>query len=303
MKKLPKIYCVITIDTEADHSFNWKKSNPLSFNSITDAIPLTLDPLFKKYGAVATYLLTTEVLENSVAVEVLKGIKNCELGTHLHPEYIEPDKEFFDYCGTYSFRFSCNYPANIENEKIANITRLFKEKLGYSPIVYRGGKFGFNDNTAAALSSLGYLVDTSVTPKISWKKLGGPDFRNFPDQPYEVYNKNNGRLLEVPVTIMFFGFLRKILNRPTWLRPTFSSGDRMKKLIDKFIHVHYYSHAVILNIMFHSMEFYAGASPYSETEEDCRRLVDNLEKTLKHCQSIGAEFCGLSSVRKVWDKI
>lgn len=300
MKNSPEIYCVITIDTEADHSVSWKKSRPLTFNSITYSIPESLQPLFRKYNAIGTYLLTVEVLENEKALGILKGIKECELGTHLHPEYIAPDKEFLDYSSTYSSRFTHNYPLEIESKKIQNITGLFSEKIGYSPLVYRGGKFAFGQNTAATLLGLGYSVDTSVTPAVSWKKIGGPDFRKFPDQPYRIEgNGKNGYLLEVPVTINFLNPLKRILNRPTWLRPSFTSGNLMKKLINKFIASHSKNKFIVLNIMFHSMEFFPEASPYSRTREDCTNLINRLEEVLAYCGSIGAKFCKLSHIKTI----
>ncbi len=297
MNHNPKIYFVITIDTEADHSLDWKKSNPLTFRSITESIPALLQPLFNKYGAIGTYLLTVEVLENDKAVQVMSGIDQCELGTHLHADYIEPDKKFYEYAGTLSSTFSHNYSPGIEREKISNITKLFERKIGYRPIVYRGGKFGFNNNTASSLMNFGYLVDTSVSPKISWKKIDGPDFRKFLEQPYFIKNRDgSSQLLEVPITIMFLSSIRRILNRPTWLRPSYSSVGKMKKLIDKCITVYRHKKIIVLNMMFHSMEFLPGGSPYAKSQEDCQRLIHNLEFALRYGDEIGAEFCKLSQV-------
>jgi len=233
------IYFVITIDTESDHSYDWAKSNPLSFKSITESIPNVLEPLFKRYGAVATYLLSTEVLENYESVNVMKSIVGCELGTHLHPEYIQPKKKYFEYAGTHSLDFSNNYDPVIERDKIGNLTKLFKENIGYQPLVYRAGRYGFGYNSALSLMNFGYLVDTSVTPHISWKDAGGPDFRGFPDQPYFIKSPDGlDCLLEVPVSVIFLNNIYKFFNKPVELRPTFSNSDKMKRLIHKFIELY-----------------------------------------------------------------
>ncbi len=199
----PDIYFVITIDTEADHSLGWTKSDPLIFKSITEAIPNRLEPLFKKYGAIGTYLLTVEVLENDKVLKVIKPLSEpYELGTHLHPEYIEPEKRYLNYAGTYSKEFSNNQNVKVEKEKLTSITKLFEDKIGYAPKVYRGGKFGFGNSTALSLADLGYLTDTSVTPGVSWKNIGGLNFRKCQDQPYFIKFKDNKKsLLEVPVSI------------------------------------------------------------------------------------------------------
>lgn len=298
----PAIYFVITIDTEADHSPDWRKSQPLSFRSITEAVPSSLQPLFKKHGAVATYLLTAEVLENAGAVRVLKDLGACELGTHLHPEYVEPQKKYIEYAGTWSSEFSSNYSADIERQKIAGITELFLKKIGHSPVVYRGGRFGFSENTALSLAGLGYLVDTSVTPCVSWRdNIGGPDFKKSPDQPYFIKDANRlDRLLEVPVSILFLNPINKIFNHPTWLRPSFSSYNEMKRLIDQFIAAYRDRDTVVLNMMFHSMEFYPNASPYARNREDCSRLLEKLGAVIEYCGQIGAVFYSLSQIRVLY---
>lgn len=293
------IYFVITVDTEADHTSDWTKSDPLTFKSITESIPEVLEPIFKKYGAMATYLLTVEVLEDDSAVGTLKKISNCELGTHLHPEYIEPEKKYRKYGGTYSNDFSSNYEAGVEREKIINITKLFNDRIGYKPRVYRGGKFGFGKNTARSLLELDYLVDTSVTPHISWRNINGPDFREFPEQPYFIKSADKeGGLLEVPVSITFLNALDRIINRPAWLRPSFTSQYSMKKVIDKFMTKYKNENVIILNMIFHSMEFYPGASPYAKDKDSCYRLAGSMEFILKYCKELGVNFCGLSELGK-----
>jgi len=299
----PEVYVVITIDTEADHTVDWTKSDPLTFGSVTRAIPEKIEPIFKKYGAAGTYMLATEVLENEKALAVIRSLAGTyELGTHLHPEYIAPQKRYFHYAGTYSKEFSSSHSPSVEKEKLGAITDLFRQKIGYAPLVYRGGKFGFGDNTALSLTELGYLVDTSVTPRVSWRKIGGPDFRNCQPQPYFIKLRGDKkRLLEVPVSIGYLNIVDRLLVRPTWLRPSFTTAKKMKELIDNFMHRFGKENSVVLNMMFHSMEFYPGASPYSRNPGDCEKLLGRLEDTIRYCKNLGASFCRLSEIRKLYE--
>jgi hypothetical protein len=98
---------------------------------------------------------------------------------------------------------------------------------------------------------------------------------------------------------MFLNGVDKFFNRPVWLRPSFNSPDAIKKLIVKLIKHYSSSGTVVLNMMFHSMEFYPGASPYSKNQEDCKRLINRVEFIVKYCKEIGVKFCKLSQVRNL----
>lgn len=295
---------VITIDTEADHSSDWRKSKPLSFKSVTEAIPRRLEPVFKRYGAVGTYLLTVELLEDKTSLDVIKLLNEpYELGTHLHSEFIAPEKQYFEYAGVKASKFSTDYDPETERAKIEAITRLFTEKIGYAPKVYRGGKFGFGNTTASALIGLGYIVDTSVTPRVSWTGIGGQDFRKSGDQPYFIdFDNDSKRILEVPVSIGYTGIIDRLRHRPVWLRPSFSDEAKMRSLVDGLVRRHKAEDFIVLNIMFHNMEFYPGASPYAQSEKDCSALLGRLEDIIKYCKGLGAVSCRLSEIRDLYKK-
>ncbi len=71
-----------------------------------------------------------------------------------------------------------------------------------------------NSTYAKVLLDHGYIVDTSVTPHVSWREYlgnpkgnGGPDFTTAPELPYfldenDVCAQGKTRLLEVPMTVM-----------------------------------------------------------------------------------------------------
>jgi len=160
-------YLVITIDVEPDCSSTWHYADPLDFKGVTVGIAQILQPLFLKYDIKPTYLVNNVVLEDEHSVRTLANLQGkYELGTHLHPEFILPDKKFDHYAGKKGVANCCLYQAEIEFEKIRNITRLFETSMGYSPKVFRAGRYSAGLNTIKSLRQLGYLVDTSITPHV-----------------------------------------------------------------------------------------------------------------------------------------
>ena len=87
---------VITIDTEPDCDTTWKRSDPLTFESVLSGIPGILRPIWNKFQIKPVYFVSPEVVQNPDCCKVLKKeIQLCaEIGTHLHSEYIEPQKKY-----------------------------------------------------------------------------------------------------------------------------------------------------------------------------------------------------------------
>ncbi len=296
--KVEKVIVSISIDTECDHDQNWVRSKPLSFESILEGLPNRLQTAFDSVGAIPTYLLTVEVMEDSANVEAIKNMQGqFELGTHLHAAFIEPEKKFYEYAGIDSPDFQCSYAPEIERKKLENITALFTEKFGYKPTSFRAGRYGANHHSINALEQLGYKVDSSVTPFIKWTEPNGSvDFRNAPLQPYytavdDISKAGPQRpLMQMPVTMK-----RRLLRMPRWFRPWLSSVDQMKEVAQW--HLNHFSDrkTIHLNMMFHSMEVIPCATPYPQNEEDTTRFIDDMLSVLNWCAEEGFEFHGLST--------
>lgn len=307
--KIEKVLVTISIDTECDHDINWVRANPITYDSINEGVPNRLQPAFDSIGAVPTYLLTVEVMEDEESVNTLRALKgNYEFGTHLHAAFIEPQKKFHDYAGIDSPDFQCSYPPDIEFQKLDNLTKLFKEKFGYSPTSFRAGRYGANAHSVNSLEKLGYKVDTSVTPLIKWNEPNAEvDFRKAPMQPYfpsksalaTAGEYSNGRILEAPVTIM----PRTLRRFPAWFRPHFANASMMKKIVR--YHMRKFSDRPVLNInmMFHSMEIIEAASPYCQSPEDVKRFIDEMLEGLSWCKDEGMEFCGLSDLYEPFNAV
>lgn len=306
--QVEEVVVTISIDTECDHDPRWIRSKPLSFDSIHEGLPNRLQPAFAEVGAIPTYLLTVEVLEDADCLNTLRNLPGeHELGTHLHAAFIEPQKKFFDYAGIDSPDFQSSYPPEIEFEKLKNLTELFETGLGYAPTSFRAGRYGASIDSIRSLRRLGYKVDTSVTPHLRWSEPNGKvDFRSASEQPYIPSDANicmadpNGdnRLLEVPVTVK-----PRLFRDPRWFRPWFATVPQMKDIFRYQLKRHRNKRVVYINMMFHSMEVIEKASPYPQTVEDVHKFVDDMKTTLQWCSEEGARFTSLSSLHDIFHAV
>lgn len=292
-----KRYFCITIDVEPDCTVQWKRSDPLTFTNIDQGIRDILQPLFAELTARPTYLISPEVLNHQPSVSVLASLANCELGAHLHSEYIAPQIKYADPTGTTSSEFPSSLPRDLQFEKIKSITELFQQRFGYRPTSYRAARFGANADTFEHLVSLGYTVDTSITPGINWTGKGGPDFSVCPDQPYWLQDR---RLLEVPTTIAGrrFSLLPSKWFTYRWLRPSLMTATAMKRLIDTVLDRG--GDDATLNLMFHSMEVIPSKSPYVRTKLGQKLYLARLAQTIQYAQQHGFQCTTLRELHDAW---
>jgi hypothetical protein len=309
MKNGQRFLCV-TLDTEVDRDPLWRISNPVSFSSITRGIPELLTPLFRKYGVKPTYLLSAEVMEDAESVTVLAELQHrgaAELGTHLHAEFVEPQRTLFreSMAGLHADATQNQLSAGLEEEKLQNLTTSFARSFGQRPTAFRAGRFAMGEHTLPILAKLGYCVDSSVTPGIYWDYPEGVvDYRRSNVEPeWRAFGEK--KVLELPVSIRPQGplapFVRdlpnfsrravlKLSGRFTdycWLRPSFSSGAEM-------IAVKKSSSLPFMVMMLHSMELIPKASPYAQTEADVHRILQNMEQFFVHCVEDGVQFVSMT---------
>lgn len=275
---------VITIDTEPDCDTSWKRSDPLTFESVLSGIPNILRPIWNRFEIKPVYFVSPEVVQNHECCEILK--KEIEFGAeiaaHLHSEYIEPQKKYETFAGTASKEFPCfACSTEIEFEKIKNLTALIEKNLGIRPVSYRAARYGADLDTIKSLERLGYKVDSSVTPHIDWSYQQGPDHSKAPEQPYfisadNLYLPGNSKILEVPISISkkrLFLLPNKWFFR-RWLRPTHMTVFEMKLLVNEFLKKY---DEPVLNMMFHSMEVIPGKTPFVKTAAAQKAYINKLE--------------------------
>lgn len=318
-------YLVITIDVEPDCSPNWTYSDPLQFRGVSEGIARRLQPLFNRYHIAPTYLINNVVLEDAASCEVLATLSGrFELGTHLHPEFIEPQKTVRHYAGRKGVANCCFYPPHIERGKIGRITELFFQCFGYAPKSFRAGRFSAGDNTIESLAAAGYLVDTSVTPHVCWNDATREepvDFRHAREQPYfmqpsSILQEGPGSVLQVPVSISlqktrpwqemkrtYFGLRRPMLTeRPMWLRPVFSTYADFLSIVDEYTNRYASNDFIVFNLMFHNVEVMPGLSPYTRTERDCKKYLGQLDKFFAFCNASHIESVTLSELYDIYGK-
>lgn len=323
-----ELLVAVSIDTECDHDRHWRRSAPLAFRSIVEGLPERLQPAFAEVGAVPTYLLTAEVMEDERAVAALRALDGPhELGTHLHAAFVAPERRYRRGEGVSSPDFQCLLPAALERAKLETLTSLFRARFGRAPRSFRAGRYAAGPATLASLEALGYAVDTSVVPGTLWREREPPgrasrlaarlaalartprravDFRGAPEQPYFPADDRlarpgryrPGRPLEVPVSVRPASWFAP-WSGPTWFRPRFASVERMKAVVRHQLARHRApGRAVVVNMMFHSMEVIEGASPYPQSADEVRRFLDDMREALGWCAREGARFVPLAALRR-----
>ena len=312
---------VVSLDVEADNQ--WDHGAPLATHNVRNWAPF--QDMCERHGVVPTYLLTSEIVADDRARELLgtwqsRGV--AEIGAHLHPWTTPP---FGDAPGLRFndpiHAFPCELPTELLGEKIDVLTRQIAEAFAHTPTAFRAGRFGFDARVARGLQASGYVVDSSVTPLTSWRGTsslsgGGPDFSGFSVQPFRIEESGQPGLVEVPVTVMetyrllqrsatarrVYGWLpvralRKTLlhawlqAQPMWLTPHPHYGP------EDLVRVWRCAEAAGLDVavmMFHSSELMPGGSPFRPTAEAVGRLFACLDGFFAHVRTHGGTFAGLT---------
>jgi hypothetical protein len=279
------------------------------------------------HGFKPTYLVDYEMANDQSFQEfgrqiVGKGV--AEIGMHLHAWNTPPlcTKRELQHHPIYITEL----PDKIIYEKISYMTSLLQGVFHSKPLSHRSGRWGFDERVARVLSELGYLVDCSVTPGVSWRHIkgdpdgqGGPDYSTFSVRPYFLDLENirlagESNILEVPVTIrpMYSKSFRrlchiisrsrllsravdKFLNLHIWLRPTGDNVHEMNELVGWALS----ENLPVIELMLHSSELMPGGSPYFPEKDDVETLFNDLERFLAHTSALGITGATLAEYRQI----
>jgi len=295
------MYLAITIDVEEDNWSDYEAGPVLSnIGRLSE-----LQRLFDVYEVKPTYLITYPVATDKNSISMLRKIMEggrCEIGAHLHPWNTPP----FDEEKTVENTMLCNLEKDLQYRKMESLHERIAENFKFEPVTFRSGRWGFNHAVAENMYRLGYKVDTSISPYVSWEKCHGPDFSDTSPMPQFLKvdrDKNpDACILEIPATIGFLqgdfelcnsiykkisgsklkhfrlrGILDKlgILNR-VWLSPEPDNAEKMIQLAVTLMKKKYQ----ILNLFFHSPSLQHGLTHFTRTREDAAELIRRIEKFL-----------------------
>ena len=299
-----KTRLIVTIDTECDKRSDWRCRHPLGFSGIEIGVANCLQPVFNDHGIRPVYFISPEVLCHRDSCDLLRSLKNVELASHLHGDFLLPEIETWDVGRSVADDLQFEYSPLLERNKMRVLTELFTQQFDRRPFSFRAGRFGVGVHSGKILQELGYRVDSSVTPHIAWTDRSGnklPDFRGAPEYPYFVSENGNlwkqgkSTLLEVPVTVLPTGSVpANNPGEPIWLRPWYSDATTLCRVVDRVLAQPAQGGIFRpLVMMFHNVEVIAGGSPYPQTESEVQRFLDQLRTVFDYAAKRGIEACTL----------
>jgi hypothetical protein len=296
---------VVTVDAEGDNL--WQR--PRRITTENARFLGRFQALCESFGVRPTYLTTHEM---ALCADYQRFARNLlerragELGMHLHawnsPPLVALTAD--DYLHQ---PYLTEFPASVAQAKLAALTDLLQRTFGVRVRSTRAGRWGFDERYARMLAELGYVVDCSVTPLVSWadvpgdpRRAGGPDYTRFPNQPYfldldDISRAGQSGILEVPVTVVRpptrpgDGWLAatarrlgghwghraadRLWPRALALMPTPTNAARMRAVVEAALE----EDRICLQMVVHSSELMPGGSPITPTRAHVERLYKTLE--------------------------
>ena len=294
MQKNPR-YFIITIDTEGDNLWGYKKGDAITTRN-GKYIP-RFQELCEKYNFKPVYLTNYEMLCDEEFVEYVRAKERdglCEVGLHLHAWNNPP---IVDLEGPYSGNpYLIEYSDDIMRAKFDYLYNIFCEKIGHAPFSHRSGRWAMDDRYFKLLAEYGVKIDCSVTPHIDWSQTkgvlcGGSNYSASQAIPHSVDGVYEIPLTVVPSRRPLSSSLRENLRRLIYggnlqLRPAAFSLTEMKHVIDCCANNHSVDYA---EFMMHSSELMPGGSPYFADEESIERMFADLENLFTYATSMGYE--------------
>jgi uncharacterized protein (TIRG00374 family) len=303
-------YLLFSIDAESDAP-DWKGHDheQLTFRNC-EGLP-HLSKFAADFGVRPTFLVSHAMAGQRALLENIGPLLKqnlCEVGSHFHPGDTPP---FTDISGKDNI---LRFRTDVLEEKFKNLHEKIASLFG-RPRSFRSGAWTIDRRIIQFLLDYGYTVDSSVTPSISWRLIGRPDYLTAPQSAYfldytDPSKSGDSPILEIPVTIwspakrdgplgafqgaLFTmpmesrtGIIYQSINmvrayRPLWLRPAFTPLDDMIYISENVFHETDYIH-----VMCHSNELTLGASPYSNTPEKLNVILTRLKLIFSYAREKG----------------
>jgi peptidoglycan/xylan/chitin deacetylase (PgdA/CDA1 family) len=310
---------LVGIDTESDNQWDLEARRRPTFENLY-ALG-RLHAFFQRHHVRPTYVITHPVARDPRSAEVLRGLLaegDCEVGAHHHVWETPP----CDPADLVRHPYALSLPLDRFDAQLASLTSAIADAVGRRPVSYRSGRFGFSAAHVSSLEQQGYLVESSVAPLFYEAHKRGPDFVGAPLAPYflaydDATRPGSSNLLELPVSAALDRRLPAWLARwyarapwpyqtkralrllriarTRWLRPSYSSAEDMMALARQITR----RGLPLLNLLFHSSEAIAGASPYNRTAADLDAFFDRLSRVLSFAmRDLGAEALTFAEFRQ-----
>ena len=270
---MSRAYLCLSIGVESDQARGGKARHPSSFDGITDGVVARLHPLFDRFDAKPTYLLSAEVMRDATSVAAFARLApSCELGT----------------LGTLAAEGG-------DRHALTELTDLFIRAFGHQPQSFRCTRSPRDGRWVPSLAALGYAVDASVTPHVA-------PFRDASCQPYRPDPESPGTagdapLLEVPITIR-----SRFLREPRWLCPSRTTPSTLVRVAeDELAAARHAAPArpVILHATLANVDVVPSASPRGANEEEARCVLDGVRALLTFARRSAIDVIGLGDVPSI----
>ena len=279
---------LLTVDTEED--FDWTEPLARTTHRIDSVTRLRKFQQFcEGRGVVPVYLVDYPIATSPLAAELLRGPLadgRAEIGVQLHPWVSPPNEEEINQFNS----FAGNLPPYLERAKLLKLHEAILTNFGQAPLIYRAGRYGIGPNSAAFLREAGIAIDTSARARFDYSATGGPNFESLPITPWWVGKP--GSLLELPLTTVYSGLLRKLgpvlfplSGRLPALRGALSRANLLERIpltpegvtvaeALRGVDIAVREDLPVLVLSFHSPSLSPGHTPYVRTQADLDDLYD-----------------------------
>lgn len=288
---------LLTVDTEQE--FDWNAPFSSTVYGLDHVIRLrNFQEFCEGLGVSPVYLVDWPIVTSDLAVDLIgDAVKRgkAEVGILLHPWVNPPFDEEVNAHNSYAG----NLPSQLERDKLIRLRDKIEDRFGTVPASYRAGRYGLGPQTATILREARVAIDTSVRANFDYREGHGPDYSHHPLWPYWIDPER--QLLELPVTSVFWGMLRKqgpqiypltermprlggalarmgMLERIS-LTPEGVTAEEALRGVDIAVD----DGLPVLVLSFHSPSLDIGHTPYVRSEEDLDVLYDWFRLIYAYC--------------------
>ncbi len=303
---------LLTVDTEEE--FDWNGPFTRDRHGLTHAARF---PEFQHFcdgiGVVPHYLVDWPIASSPVAMDVLVPAARegrAEIGIQLHPWVNPPFEEETNARNSYAG----NLPFELERAKLLALRDLIEDRSGIVPLTYRAGRYGLGARTHEILREAGVAIDTSVRANFDYRAGHGPDYSAHPIEPYWIDDEQS--LLELPVTTVFWGMLRR---QGRWIHPLAERLPRMRGALARVgllerialtpegitldeairgIDIAIDDGLPVIVLSLHSPSIAPGHTPYVRSEDDVERLYERLDGVYDYMRRRGIKSTSVAEIMR-----